>query len=74
MIVPKTKEELKSLFETTVKDGVVGTTDGEYLVDLIYKAAYNGGISWNEAKVAWSIIDRYGMYEEDTWVEGCPEI
>ena len=71
------KEGLEWYWLTTEKDGKVGTTDYDYITDIVVKAACNNGISWSEALCVMKILDKDAydyMKDIDTWVVGQPEL
>ena len=77
-IKPKNNQEgIEMYWLTTEKDGLVGTTDYDYITDVVVKAACNKGISWSDAICVMKILDKSAyeyMKDLDTWVVGYPEM
>ena len=80
MTYPKpnsTQEGVEMYWLTTEKDGKVGTTDYDYITDVVVKAACNKGISWSDAICVLKILDKPAyeyMKDMDTWVVGQPKL
>lgn len=70
------KEGIEMYWLTTEKDGEVGTTDYDYITDVVVKAACNNGIEWGEALCVLKILDKEAysyMKDMETWEYGQPE-
>ena len=64
-------KELTDSFSATTVDGIVGTTSGQYLWNLLTKSAFYGAISWDEAQTGYDIIERNPeLFDIDSWVDG----